>query len=88
MLLKNDGILPLDADKLSAVAVIGPNADSRAVLQGNYNGTASRYVTIQEGIGISARARRASITPRVAALARQVRAGAARRPPGRGGFRC
>lgn len=50
VLLKNDGILPLDADKLSAVAVIGPNADSRAVLQGNYNGTASRYVTILEGI--------------------------------------
>ena len=32
------------------MAVIGPNADSRAVLQGNYNGTASRYVTILEGI--------------------------------------
>lgn len=50
VLLKNDGILPLNADKLSAVAVIGPNADSRTVLQGNYNGTASRYVTILEGI--------------------------------------
>ncbi len=36
--------------RLSAVAVIGPIADSRAVLQGNYNGTASRQVTILEGI--------------------------------------
>ena len=50
VLLKNDGILPLDKDKLRAIAVIGPNADSQEVLKGNYNGTASEYVTILEGI--------------------------------------
>ena len=50
MLLKNDGLLPLDVDKLSSIAVIGPNADSQEVLKGNYNGTASEYVTILEGI--------------------------------------
>lgn len=50
VMLKNNGILPLNKDKIKTVAIIGPNADSRAVLAGNYHGTASRYVTIQEGI--------------------------------------
>ena len=50
VLLKNDGILPLDKDKLRAIAVIGPNADSQIALEGNYNGTSSRYVTFLEGI--------------------------------------
>ncbi len=50
VLLKNDGLLPLDLAKLSTVAVIGPNADSQACLEGNYNGTSSRYVTFLEGI--------------------------------------
>jgi len=49
-LLKNDGILPLDLDKINSVAVIGPNADSRKALMGNYYGTASKYVTVLEGI--------------------------------------
>lgn len=55
VLLKNDGILPLSKEELSegehkAVAVIGPNANSRAALIGNYHGTASRFTTISEGI--------------------------------------
>ena len=50
VLLKNDGILPLDPKKLRSVAVIGPNADSQAVLRGNYAGTASESVTVLEGI--------------------------------------
>ena len=49
-LLKNDGLLPLDKAKIHTVAVIGPNADSRLALQGNYCGTASRYYTILEGL--------------------------------------
>lgn len=48
VLLKNDGILPLKAGK--TIGVIGPNADSRAALIGNYHGTSSRYITILEGI--------------------------------------
>ena len=40
VLLKNKGILPLDKKSISTIAVIGPNADSRAALEGNYNGTA------------------------------------------------
>jgi len=50
VLLKNDGILPLDLGKLTSVGVIGPNANSIACLEGNYNGTSSRYVTFLEGI--------------------------------------
>ena len=50
VLLKNDGVLPLSLAKLSAVGVIGPNADSVACLEGNYNGTSARYVTFLEGI--------------------------------------
>lgn len=50
VLLKNDGILPLEPRKLSAIGVIGPNADSTVVLQGNYHGTASHFVTVMEGM--------------------------------------
>lgn len=50
VLLKNNGILPLDKNKLHDVAVVGPNADSRVALKGNYHGDASRYTTVLEGI--------------------------------------
>ncbi len=50
VLLKNDGLLPLSADKLNTLGVIGPNANSRAALIGNYHGTSSRYVTVLEGL--------------------------------------
>ena len=49
VLLENNGILPL-SDKLGTIAVIGPNADSREALTGNYNGTADEYVTFLDGI--------------------------------------
>ena len=50
VLLKNNGLLPMDKSKLKSIAVIGPNADSQVMLKGNYSGTASRYTTILEGI--------------------------------------
>lgn len=51
VLLKNsDSLLPLDRKKIKTVGVIGPNANSRKALIGNYEGTASRYVTVLEGI--------------------------------------
>ena len=50
VLLKNDGILPLRKDTLKAIGVIGPNANSRSALIGNYHGTSSRYITVLEGI--------------------------------------
>lgn len=49
VLLKNGGTLPLRRD-LGCVAVIGPNADDREVLYGNYNGFPSRATTVLEGI--------------------------------------
>ncbi|MBQ3038226.1 MAG: glycoside hydrolase family 3 C-terminal domain-containing protein, partial [Clostridia bacterium] len=48
VLLKNDGILPLDINK--KIAVIGPNADDLSVLLANYNGTPSEYTTLLKGI--------------------------------------
>lgn len=50
VLLKNEGLLPLDKSKLKTVGVIGPNANNRRALVGNYEGTASRYVTPLEGL--------------------------------------
>ncbi len=50
VLLKNDGILPLNRHALRSVAVIGPNADEVEVLLGNYNGTPSAAVTPRQGI--------------------------------------
>ena len=50
VLLKNNGLLPLDKDECGTIGVIGPNANSRVALIGNYHGTASRYVTVLEGI--------------------------------------
>ena len=50
VLLKNDGTLPLKRDRLKTIGVIGPNADSRRALVGNYHGTSSRYITMLEGI--------------------------------------
>ena len=50
VLLKNDGLLPLDLEKINTLGVIGPNANSRVALIGNYHGTSSRYVTVLEGI--------------------------------------
>lgn len=51
VLLKNENrMLPLDASKLKTIGVIGPNANNRKALVGNYEGTASEYITILEGI--------------------------------------
>lgn len=50
VLLKNDGTLPLQKDKLKTIGVIGPNANSRIALYGNYYGTSSRDITVLEGI--------------------------------------
>lgn len=49
VLLKNDGTLPL-SEKIKTIGVIGPNASSIRALEGNYQGTASEYVTVLEGI--------------------------------------
>ena len=48
VLLKNNGLLPLRAE--GVIGVIGPNANSRGALIGNYYGTSSRYISVLEGI--------------------------------------
>jgi len=55
VLLKNNGILPLDRTKYKRIAVIGPNGDSRSMLEGNYHGSASHSVSILSGIRQEAR---------------------------------
>lgn len=51
VLLKNENkLLPLDSSKYKTIGVIGPNANNRKALVGNYEGTASEYITVLEGI--------------------------------------
>lgn len=50
VLLKNDGILPVKKKKGRVIGVIGPAADSREALKGNYCGTSSHYTTYLQGI--------------------------------------
>ncbi|HTI98115.1 MAG TPA: glycoside hydrolase family 3 C-terminal domain-containing protein [Dongiaceae bacterium] len=50
VLLKNDGVLPLQRGQIKRIAVIGANADSVPMLLGNYNGDPARPVTILNGI--------------------------------------
>ena len=55
VLLKNNGLLPLDKSKVKTIAVIGPNAVNKAALEGNYNGTADKYVTFLDGMDFGGR---------------------------------
>lgn len=50
VLLKNNGILPLKKKEIQTIGVIGPNANSRVALVGNYHGTAAEYITVADGI--------------------------------------
>lgn len=54
VLLKNDGILPLEAEKIRTIGVIGPNAYSPASLYGNYNGDSDHWITNLDGIRMEA----------------------------------
>ena len=49
VLLKNDGLLPFKSSP-KTIAIVGPLADSIPALEGNYNGTSSKYVTPVDGI--------------------------------------
>ena len=61
VLLKNNGLLPLRLQEGMTIGVIGPNANNRRALVGNYHGTASRYITVLEGIQDAARAAGAQV---------------------------
>ncbi len=49
VLLKNDGVLPLNPET-KKIAVVGPLAESVRVLHGNYSGTASHATSALDGI--------------------------------------
>jgi len=51
VLLKNENsLLPLDKKKIKKIAVVGPNADEKAVLLSNYYGMPTEVTTVLEGI--------------------------------------
>lgn len=50
ILLKNNGLLPLNKEKIKNIAVVGPNADSVVALNGNYHGISKEYWTVLRGI--------------------------------------
>ena len=50
VLLKNDGTLPLDKNKVKKIAVTGPNGDSKLTLLGNYHGWPNEYSTVADGV--------------------------------------
>ncbi len=50
VLLHNSGILPLDTNAYGSVCVVGPLADSRSALLGNYFGTPTHSTTILQGM--------------------------------------
>lgn len=50
VMLKNNGILPLKKGNYKTVGVIGPNAQNQRAMEGNYNGTATKYSYILDSI--------------------------------------
>ncbi|MEN8226434.1 MAG: glycoside hydrolase family 3 N-terminal domain-containing protein, partial [Bacteroidota bacterium] len=50
ILLKNDGVLPLNRDSINGIFVTGPMAADLSALVGNYNGYSGEMVTILEGM--------------------------------------
>lgn len=51
VLLKNkDNFLPIKENTFKRIAVVGPNANSTIVLEGNYYGNASEHITVAEGM--------------------------------------
>ena len=50
VLLKNDGVLPLDKSVNNQVVVMGPNANDSIMQWGNYSGFATKTITVLEGL--------------------------------------
>lgn len=58
VMLKNDGVLPLQVTRGMRFAVVGPNAADSAMMLGNYNGEPARVTTLLRGFEIYYRNRR------------------------------
>ncbi|MFI5156502.1 MAG: glycoside hydrolase family 3 N-terminal domain-containing protein, partial [Chitinophagales bacterium] len=54
VLLKNNGILPLDRNKYHSIMVVGANASSLDVLMGSYHGISGGMISFAEGIASTA----------------------------------
>lgn len=54
VLLKNDGVLPLKADKYASMLVAGSNSASLEALMGNYHGVSGNMVTFAAGLAKAA----------------------------------
>lgn len=54
VLLKNDGILPLNKDKYASMLVTGSNSASLEALMGNYHGVSGNMVTFVAGLATAA----------------------------------
>ena len=50
VMLKNNGVLPLDMNETGSILVAGPTAADMTALMANYNGFSGNMVTILEGI--------------------------------------
>ena len=50
VLLKNDGLLPLDKNEIKRIAVVGPNADEESFGHTHYGPLATDVITVLEGI--------------------------------------
>ncbi|MDR1116031.1 MAG: glycoside hydrolase family 3 C-terminal domain-containing protein, partial [Tannerella sp.] len=50
VLLKNNGVLPLNGENIRKIALVGPNVDNPEVQLGNYNGFPTETVTPLDGI--------------------------------------
>ena len=50
VMLKNNGVLPLDMEEVNSILVAGPTAADMSALMANYNGFSGNMVTVLEGI--------------------------------------
>jgi beta-glucosidase len=50
VLLKNDGVLPLNGESIKRIALVGPNVNNPEVQLGNYNGFPTEIITPLNGL--------------------------------------
>lgn len=48
VLLKNNGILPLDTSKINKISLLGANAENKLAYLGNYYGTPDEFITLAD----------------------------------------